>query len=183
MTTTLELTQTADRSRDRENAARALCAAGAAVAGRAVARAARRCAGRSRRCRAATQMRVQQLWHWIYVRGVQDFGDMTSVSKELRAALAQRFTLDRPEIVAEQVSVDGTRKWLLRLPGEIAGAPARGRVRLHSGGRSRHAVRLQPGRLHAQLHVLPHRHAASRSQSDAGRDRRPDHGRARSAGD
>ena len=43
---------------------------------------------------------------------------MTSVSKELRAALAERFTLDRPEVVAEQVSVDGTRKWLLRLPGD-----------------------------------------------------------------
>jgi 23S rRNA (adenine2503-C2)-methyltransferase len=46
---------------------------------------------------------------------------MTSVSKELRAALADRFTLARPEVVAEQVSVDGTRKWLLRLPGEVQG--------------------------------------------------------------
>jgi len=64
------------------------------------------------------KMRVQQLWHWIYVRGVRDFDAMTSVSKELRAALAQRFTLARPEVVAEQVSADGTRKWLLRLPGE-----------------------------------------------------------------
>ncbi len=69
------------------------------------------------------KMRVQQLWHWIYVRGVQNFDEMTSVSKELRAALAQRFTLDRPEIVAEQVSVDGTRKWLLRLPGETQERP------------------------------------------------------------
>jgi 23S rRNA (adenine2503-C2)-methyltransferase len=64
------------------------------------------------------KMRVQQLWHWIYFRGFTDFGQMTSVSKELRAALAERFTLDRPEVVAEQVSVDGTRKWLLRLPGD-----------------------------------------------------------------
>jgi 23S rRNA (adenine2503-C2)-methyltransferase len=64
------------------------------------------------------KMRVQQLWHWIYVRGARDFDTMTSVSKELRAALAQRFTLARPEVVAEQVSADGTRKWLLRLPGE-----------------------------------------------------------------
>jgi len=67
------------------------------------------------------KMRVQQLWNWIYVRGVTRFEDMTSVSKELRAALDQRFTLERPEVVAEQVSVDGTRKWLLRLPGEHAG--------------------------------------------------------------
>jgi 23S rRNA (adenine2503-C2)-methyltransferase len=67
------------------------------------------------------KMRVQQLWHWIYFRGFTSFEAMTSVSKELRAALAEHFTLDRPEVVAEQVSVDGTRKWLLRLPGEVAG--------------------------------------------------------------
>ncbi len=70
---------------------------------------------------AQRKMRVQQLWHWIYFRGLTSFGDMTSVSKELRAELAQRFTLDRPEVVAEQISVDGTRKWLLRLPGETQG--------------------------------------------------------------
>jgi 23S rRNA (adenine2503-C2)-methyltransferase len=64
------------------------------------------------------KMRVQQLWHWIYFRGFTSFDTMTSVSKELRAMLAQRFTLDRPEVVAEQVSIDGTRKWLLRLPGD-----------------------------------------------------------------
>jgi 23S rRNA (adenine2503-C2)-methyltransferase len=67
------------------------------------------------------RMRVRQLWHWLYVRGVQDFAAMTSVSKELRARLAEHFTLERPEVVAEQVSVDGTRKWLLRLPGEHPG--------------------------------------------------------------
>jgi 23S rRNA (adenine2503-C2)-methyltransferase len=70
---------------------------------------------------AQRKMRVQQLWHWIYFRGLTDFEAMTSVSKELRAALAERFTLDRPEVVAEQVSIDGTRKWLLRLPGETQG--------------------------------------------------------------
>jgi 23S rRNA (adenine2503-C2)-methyltransferase len=67
------------------------------------------------------KMRVQQLWHWIYFRGLTSFDAMTSVSKELRGELAQRFTLDRPEVVAEQISVDGTRKWLLRLPGEVQG--------------------------------------------------------------
>jgi 23S rRNA (adenine2503-C2)-methyltransferase len=64
------------------------------------------------------KMRVQQLWHWIYFRGFTSFDAMTSVSKELRAQLAEHYTLDRPEVVAEQVSVDGTRKWLLRLPGD-----------------------------------------------------------------
>jgi 23S rRNA (adenine2503-C2)-methyltransferase len=66
-------------------------------------------------------MRVQQLWHWIYFRGLISFDAMTSMSKDLRERLAQRFTLARPEVVAEQVSVDGTRKWLLRLPGEVQG--------------------------------------------------------------
>ena len=70
---------------------------------------------------AQIKMRVQQLWHWIYFRGVTSFDEMSSVSKDLRSALAERYTLARPEIVAEQVSVDGTRKWLLRLPGEVQG--------------------------------------------------------------
>ncbi len=67
------------------------------------------------------KMRLQQLWHWIYFRGVTSFDEMSSVSKDLRAVVAQHYTLARPEIVAEQVSVDGTRKWLLRLPGEVQG--------------------------------------------------------------
>jgi 23S rRNA (adenine2503-C2)-methyltransferase len=69
-------------------------------------------------------MRVQQLWHWIYLRGTQTFDEMTSVSKDLRASLDARFTLERPALAAEQVSVDGTRKWLLRLPGQHAGEAA-----------------------------------------------------------
>jgi 23S rRNA (adenine2503-C2)-methyltransferase len=69
------------------------------------------------------RMRVQQIWHWLYVRGAQDFDAMTTLSKELRAALAQRFTLTRPDIAAEQISVDGTRKWLIRLPGETGSHP------------------------------------------------------------
>jgi 23S rRNA (adenine2503-C2)-methyltransferase len=69
------------------------------------------------------RMRAQQIWHWLYVRGAQDFGEMTTLSKDLRAELSQHFTLARPEIAAEQISVDGTRKWLIRLPGEIGGQP------------------------------------------------------------
>src|SRR6476659_5152328 len=67
------------------------------------------------------KMRAQQIWHWLYVRGATRFDEMSSVSKELRAVLDRHFTLARPEVVAEQISVDGTRKWLLRLPGEHAG--------------------------------------------------------------
>ncbi len=71
------------------------------------------------------RMRVTQLWGWIYVRGVTSFEAMSDVGKELRAKLAARYSLARPEIVSEQVSVDGTRKWLLRLPkrGHEARAP------------------------------------------------------------
>jgi 23S rRNA (adenine2503-C2)-methyltransferase len=62
------------------------------------------------------KMRVGQLWSWIYARGAGSFEEMSDVSKELRGVLARAYSLTRPEIVTEQVSVDGTRKWLLRLP-------------------------------------------------------------------
>jgi 23S rRNA (adenine2503-C2)-methyltransferase len=65
---------------------------------------------------AQRRMRVQQLWHWIYVRGARGFDEMTSISREMRGELEQHYTVARPEVVAEQVSNDGTRKWLLRLP-------------------------------------------------------------------
>jgi 23S rRNA (adenine2503-C2)-methyltransferase len=70
---------------------------------------------------AQLKMRVQQVWHWVYVRGASDFDAMTSVAKELRSALAAHYTLARPAVVAEQISADGTRKWLLLLPGEHPG--------------------------------------------------------------
>ncbi len=62
------------------------------------------------------RMRTGQLWHWIYHRGAREFEAMLNVSKTLRAKLTDAYTLTRPEIVAEQVSTDGTRKWLLRMP-------------------------------------------------------------------
>jgi len=72
----------------------------------------------------AVRMRTAQLWSWIHHRGVTDFDAMTNVSKALRSDLGQLYGLDRPEVAAEQISSDGTRKWLLRLaprrPGEAA---------------------------------------------------------------
>jgi len=62
------------------------------------------------------RMRVAQLWHWIYFQGATTFDSMLNVSKVLRVRLAERYTLERPGVVSEQVSQDGTRKWLLRLP-------------------------------------------------------------------
>jgi 23S rRNA (adenine2503-C2)-methyltransferase len=61
------------------------------------------------------KMRVAQLWHWIYFRGIAEFEEMSNVGKALRARLAEAFTLERPQVVSEQVSKDGTRKWLLRM--------------------------------------------------------------------
>ncbi|AAL53048.1 MULTISPECIES: 23S rRNA (adenine(2503)-C(2))-methyltransferase RlmN [Brucella] len=69
------------------------------------------------------KMRISQLWHWLYVRGVSDFADMRNISKDLRAMLAQHFTIARPEVVEEQISQDGTRKWLFRFPPRGAGRP------------------------------------------------------------
>src|ERR1051325_663084 len=44
------------------------------------------------------KMRVQQLWHWIYVRGADSFDQMSSVSKDLRAVLDQHYPLARLEV-------------------------------------------------------------------------------------
>src|ERR1700745_1668095 len=70
------------------------------------------------------KMRVQQLWHWISFRGAKTFDEMTSISKDTRAGLEAHFTVARPEVVAEQISSDGTRKWLLRLPSGDKGEKA-----------------------------------------------------------
>ena len=61
------------------------------------------------------EFRARQLWHWIYHQGARDFEAMTTLSKGFRARLAANYTIDRPRAVSAQVSVDGTRKWLLRL--------------------------------------------------------------------
>jgi len=49
------------------------------------------------------KMRVSQLWQWLYARGLRDFDAMTNVSKDLRAKLKEHFTLERPEVVVEQI--------------------------------------------------------------------------------
>ena len=63
------------------------------------------------------RMRVSQLWGWLYQKGVSDTDLMTNLSKDFRAFLAENFRISRPEIVTRQVSVDGTRKYLLRIDG------------------------------------------------------------------
>ena len=69
------------------------------------------------------RMRTAQLWQWIYVRGHDSFESMSNIGKPLRASLTEHFTLARPEIATQQISDDGTRKWLLRFPSRGAGKP------------------------------------------------------------
>ncbi len=68
-------------------------------------------------------MRTNQVWHWLYHRGAESFDEMLNLSKDLRATLDQKCAIEMPEIVEEQVSQDGTRKWLLRFPARGSGAP------------------------------------------------------------
>ncbi len=58
--------------------------------------------------------RARQLWHWVYFRGATDFAAMTTLSKDFRVELAKHYVIDRPSIVVDSQSIDGTRKWLLR---------------------------------------------------------------------
>jgi 23S rRNA (adenine2503-C2)-methyltransferase len=60
------------------------------------------------------KLRAKQIWHQIYNRGATSFDAMSDIAKPQRAWLAERFVVGRPEVVVEQVSTDGTRKWLLK---------------------------------------------------------------------
>lgn len=61
------------------------------------------------------RMRAAQIAGWIYHFGKTDFAEMTDITKDMRASLAERFVVARPELVERLVSVDGTRKYLIRL--------------------------------------------------------------------
>jgi len=56
--------------------------------------------------------RADQVMNWIYRRGVDDFGAMSNLSKDLRTRLADHFVIRPPELITEQTSADGTRKWV-----------------------------------------------------------------------
>lgn len=59
--------------------------------------------------------RTSQVLKWIYQHGITDFNNMTDLSLALREKLFSIASLDLPEVVSEQVSADGTHKWLLRI--------------------------------------------------------------------
>ncbi len=71
------------------------------------------------------RMRIAQLWHWIYFRGATSFDDMGNVSKHCVPSWRSISAWRGPEVAAEQISADGTRKWLIRFAprdGEAKGA-------------------------------------------------------------
>lgn len=59
-------------------------------------------------------MRVKQVWHWVYHRGISSFQAMDNIAKDVRKILDENFIITRPEIVEAQYSEDGTRKYLIR---------------------------------------------------------------------
>jgi 23S rRNA (adenine2503-C2)-methyltransferase len=61
------------------------------------------------------RFRADQLFQWVYNRGISDFDAMTNMTKALRAALAERFSITRPAISRDLDSIDGTHKWLIKL--------------------------------------------------------------------
>ena len=62
-------------------------------------------------------MRVGQIWQWIYEKGIRDFGKMTNLAKPYREALQRDFLITVPEIISKNISQDGTRKYLMRIEG------------------------------------------------------------------
>ncbi|HEY7809478.1 MAG TPA: 23S rRNA (adenine(2503)-C(2))-methyltransferase RlmN [Allosphingosinicella sp.] len=60
------------------------------------------------------KLRAKQIWHQIYNRGATSFDTMSDIAKPQRAWFAERFKVGRPKIEVQQVSTDGTRKWLLQ---------------------------------------------------------------------
>ncbi|HEY8190305.1 MAG TPA: 23S rRNA (adenine(2503)-C(2))-methyltransferase RlmN [Micavibrio sp.] len=61
------------------------------------------------------RFRAKQLWHWIYHRGVRDFESMANLPKDARALLTEKYSIERPVVITEQKSSDGTVKWLLAM--------------------------------------------------------------------
>lgn len=61
--------------------------------------------------------RARQVMRWIHHHGLRDFAQMTDLGKSLRERLNERAQVRAPEVLVDQISGDGTRKWLLRVDG------------------------------------------------------------------
>ena len=60
------------------------------------------------------KFRVKQVFTWLH-RGVESFEEMTDLSKDLRAALAERYEIAGARVVQKRVSKDGTIKYLFQM--------------------------------------------------------------------
>ncbi|HXV40132.1 MAG TPA: 23S rRNA (adenine(2503)-C(2))-methyltransferase RlmN [Steroidobacteraceae bacterium] len=93
----------------------------------------------------AKPFRARQLLKWIYRRGESDFARMTDLAKDFRAGLAAVAEVRVPEIITERRSTDGTRKWLLRMPGAVAAEQAIETVFIPEPGRGTLCISSQVG--------------------------------------
>jgi 23S rRNA (adenine2503-C2)-methyltransferase len=59
-------------------------------------------------------MRVNQIWNWMYVKGAQSVDEMTDLSKNFRTEVSKKYNLVRPIISKNEISSDGTQKWLIK---------------------------------------------------------------------
>ena len=113
-------------------------------------------------------MRTSQLWNWIYVRGAKSISEMTNLSKEFRKELNEQFNLTRPEISKNEISSDGTQKWLIKFPdgSEIE------TVFIPDGDRGTLCVSSQVG-LYTELYILPYRYSKISQKSFIARNSKP----------
>lgn len=110
--------------------------------------------------------RARQVQQWIHQCGVDDFSQMSNLSKTLRTKLQEVAEVRPPELLEQLESVDGTRKWLMRVSGgsciETVFIPEK----------TRHALCFFTGRLFAGLQFLRHRQAGISARFNGGRNRR-----------
>ena len=62
-------------------------------------------------------MRLNQIWGWLYQKGITDFSKMGNISKDVKSLLSKYFSISLPVVVEKKISADGTRKYLLKLSG------------------------------------------------------------------
>lgn len=70
------------------------------------------------------RFRATQVLKWIHQRGVDNFDDMTDVSKVLREKLKEKAEIVAPEVTFKKYSKDGTRKWVMKMPGSQSAVEA-----------------------------------------------------------
>ncbi len=63
------------------------------------------------------RFRATQVLKWIHQFGINDFSDMTNVSKPLRERLQKLAEIREPQVIYQGESRDGTRKWVIQVDG------------------------------------------------------------------